>query len=192
MNILILNGGPSNGRGAVHTRIRKAIENESASRGWNVTAFDLAGLDIKPCRGCFACWLKHPGICAIRDDQERVLRAMAASDVEVWTTPVTFGGYSSELKKALDRFIPNLLPFFVRVHGEVHHPHRYERARKLLVLGTLPAPDPDSEKVFRMVIERNALNLHATNTQVAVLPEDADEPGIKRSIKGLFDKAEVC
>jgi len=191
MNILILNGAPLNGRGAAHIIIRKAIENESAARGLNVTAFDLAGMDIKPCHGCFACWLKHPGVCAIRDDQENVLRAMAASDVVVWTTPVTFGGYSSELKKALDRFIPNLLPFFALVKGEVHHPHRYVRMRKLMVLGTLPVPSPDSEKVFRMLVDRNALNMHSTNTQVALLREDAVETGIQHAVKELFEKAEV-
>ena len=25
---------------------------------------------INPCRGCFACWLKHPGTCAVKDEQE--------------------------------------------------------------------------------------------------------------------------
>jgi len=60
MNILILNGGPRNGRGATCRKIVDAVVNESQARGWNVTVYDLDGMAIKPCRGCFACWLKHP------------------------------------------------------------------------------------------------------------------------------------
>ena len=56
MNMLILNGGPADGRGAFHRRISELAKNEGRSRGFAVTAFDLDGLDIKPCRGCFACW----------------------------------------------------------------------------------------------------------------------------------------
>ena len=63
-------------------------------------------------------------------------RALVHSDLVVFLTPVTFGGYSSELKKALDHVIPILQPFMQKRGGETRHPQRYVRRRDLLVIGT--------------------------------------------------------
>ncbi len=191
MNVLILNGGPADGRGALHRRIKEIAENEGRSRGFTVQAFDLDGLDIKPCRGCFACWLKHPGTCAIKDEQEPVLRAMAAADIAIWITPVTFGGYSSALKKSLDRMIPNILPFFIKVRGEVHHPARYNRRQRLAVLGTLPSPDEAAAAIFRGLVERNAINLHLTETRATVIGEGLDEGALADTVRSHFAAPEV-
>ena len=189
MNVLILDGGPRDVRGAACRKIAAAAAAEARLKGHAVTAFELDALDIKPCRGCFACWLKHPGTCALKDDQEPVLRAMAASDVQVWITPVTFGGYSPALKKALDRFIPNILPFFTVRHAEVHHPPRYEKRRGLIVLGTLPAADLESERIFHELVGRNALNLDSVLTESRVV-HDGEEGGIAGRLKGLLQTAE--
>jgi multimeric flavodoxin WrbA len=191
MNMVILNGGPADGRGALHRRIREIVENEGRSRGFRITAFDLDLLDIKPCRGCFACWLKHPGTCAVKDEQERILKAMASADAEVWITPLTFGGYSSALKKALDRMIPNILPFFIKVRGEVHHPPRYERRSRLVALGTLPSPDPDAAAIFRGLIERNAINFHSIEVRVEVLPETLDDAELSAAVRAQFENMEA-
>jgi len=41
-------------------------------------------------------------------------------------TPITFGGYSSSLKKnGGSSKIQNVLPFFQQVNGETHHQKRY-------------------------------------------------------------------
>ncbi|HUT08046.1 MAG TPA: flavodoxin family protein [Candidatus Latescibacteria bacterium] len=189
MNILILDGGPRDGRGETCRTIREAVEKGSRIKGWNVTAFDLDGMAIKPCRGCFACWLKHPGTCAIKDDEELILKAMVASDVQVWITPVTFGGYSAALKKALDRFIPISLPFFTRRQGEVHHPLRYEKRPLLLALGTIPSPDAEAERIFHGLVRRNAINLDAARSDSHVFHEGAEAAGFAGRIKELLDAA---
>ena len=44
--------------------------------------------------------------------KKQILRATAASDRVIWLTPITFGGYAPELKKALDRIIPDPAAFF--------------------------------------------------------------------------------
>lgn len=189
MNILVLNGGPSGGRGGTCRLIRETVEIKSRAKGWNVTAYDLGGMAIKPCRGCFACWLKHPGTCAIKDDGELILKAMAGSDAQVWITPVAFGGYSPALKKALDRSIPNLLPFFIKVHDEVHHPQRYENRRSFTVFGTLASPDAEAERIFHNLVLRNALNLGSVITESRVLYEDAERAGIAGLVEELLQAA---
>jgi multimeric flavodoxin WrbA len=188
MNVLILNGGPGGGRGTSSRAAAAAVASAARAKGHDVTVLDLDAMTIKPCRGCFACWVKHPGTCAIRDGQEPVLRAMAAADLQLWITPVTFGGYSSALKKALDRFIPNALPFFVTRQGEVHHPRRYEKRRNLVVIGTLPGADPAAEAVFHKLARRNGLNLDSALTESLVV-RDGEEDALAGQMDRLLAAA---
>jgi multimeric flavodoxin WrbA len=171
---LFLKGSPPAGRDLLSNRAAAAVSSVLKARGWETKAFALAGMDIKPCRGCFSCWVKTPGRCIIEDDQEAILREAALSELFVWLTPITFGGYSPELKKALDRIIPILLPFFGRVGGETHHPLRYRKRPRLLVLGTQKQEDAESEAVFRRLVGRNALNLG--DAEAAALVFSGDVP----------------
>jgi multimeric flavodoxin WrbA len=189
MNILVLNGGPLNVRGTTCRKIKETVADRAQGMGWNVTAYDLEGLNLKPCRGCFACWVKHPGTCIVKDDEELILKAMAESDAQTWITPVTFGGYSVALKRALDRAIPNLLPFFTIRQGEIHHPTRYEKRRSLLVLGTLPSPHAEAERIFHGLVRRNALNLDSIMTDSRVFYDGVDEKLILPEVTRLLDAA---
>ena len=131
------------------------------TQGWQVQHLPLAEMKIGYCLGCFECWVKSPGICRIDDAGRDIAAAVIASDLVVYLTPITFGGYSSELKKALDRIICLVSPFFARIEGEVHHRPRYERYPALLGVGVLPQPQAEQEEIFSTLIGRNALNLHA-------------------------------
>jgi hypothetical protein len=97
---------------------------------------------------------------------------VARCDVLVYFTPVTFGGVSSELKKAVDRLIPNISPFFARVQEETHHQRRYPRSASLIGLGVLPTPNRDAEALFKTLVEDNATNFRSPRTAVAVLALD--------------------
>ncbi len=190
MRAIILNGGPGDARGAACREIAGKVEALARSKGWAVTAFGLDVLEIKPCRGCFACWLKHPGRCAIEDDQEGILRAAAASGLQVWITPVTFGGYGSVLKKSVDRFLPNILPFFIRIDGEVHHPQRYEGRRRLLALGTMAGPDEEAERIFHGLVRRNALNFGNAAVRSGIIYEGEEGTAVDERVRGLLEALE--
>jgi multimeric flavodoxin WrbA len=190
MKVMLLSGGASGDPGASCRTIKNSVAAAVRNRGWQLTAFDLNAMTIKPCLGCFACWMKHPGICAIRDDQEAVLKAMAASEIQIWTTAVTFGGYSSILKKSLDRAIPNILPFFIKIQGEIHHPQRYEKRRAFLGLGTLPKPEAESERIFHRLVRRNALNLGGVTTESRIFYENTGETDIDGAVMTALDLME--
>ena len=87
--------------------------------------------------------------------------AMLASDLVLYLTPLTFGGYSFELKKALDHSICLVSPFFTRIGGEVHHLARYNRYPAILGVGVNATHQDAQEAIFARLIERNAINLHA-------------------------------
>jgi multimeric flavodoxin WrbA len=172
MKAVFFKGSPPGGKDPLSNRAAAAVMAKTKVLGWDMKAFALAAMDIRPCRGCFSCWVKTPGRCVIQDDEEQVLDAIAASDRVIWLTPVIFGGYAPELKKALDRIIPILLPFFTRVRGETHHPLRYPRQRRLLVIGTQKQEDTESEGIFRRLVGRNALNIGDVEAATLVFSGD--------------------
>ena len=114
-------------------------------------------------------WTKRPGLCRIDEAGRDIARSVIQSDLAVHLTPITFGGYSSELKKAVDRIICLISPFFTRIDGEVHHRARYARYPELLGVGVLFAPHPAQEQIFHTLIGRNAINLHTPVHNSAVL-----------------------
>ena len=162
-----------------------------AGRGFDVERVTLRELAIAPCTGCFGCWTRTPGECVIEDGARDVLRSYVGSDIVVYVTPLTFGGYSSQLKKLLDRFIPVLDPRFTIVGGEVHHLLRYQRYPKTIGLGTLPTPDPEAERLFAKLVARNGLNVHQT-VEAEVLVGVTDPARARRSAERLLDRAGVA
>ncbi len=184
MKAVFLKGSPAAGQDPLSNRAAAAVMATMKARDWQVKAFALAGMDIKPCRGCFSCWAKTPGICVIKDDgQEPILRAWAEADRITFLTPITFGGYAPELKKTLDRIIPVLLPFFIEFRGETHHPQRYPRRRRLLAIGTQKQKDADSESVFRHLVQRNALNMVDVEATTLVFSGDASLADMEKELR---------
>jgi len=158
--------------------------------GWAVDDWRLRDDKIAWCAGCFKCWTTTPGVCAHHDDGRAVAERWVRSDLLVLLTPVTFGGYSSELKKALDHVIPILLPYLRKKGDDTHHPQRYERRRDLLVVGTVPAGQADGPeaRTFRHLVERNTLNMEPPRWATGVLEEDAGEWEVRIAVDALLAK----
>jgi multimeric flavodoxin WrbA len=139
---------------------------------------------IGNCAGDFFCWVRSPGMCNTADDNRRLAAKVMQSDLLVYLTPVTFGGYASPLKRMVDHQIQNILPFFTSVNGEIHHQPRYQRYPNLLVVGWTPASekylahDPQAEAIFRHLAYRNAVNLYAQKLACGVLIGEPSEAEI--------------
>ena len=151
----------------------------------------LHELDIAACTGCFACWTSSPGECVMEDEGRKVARGLAQADLWVYITPVTFGGYSSVLKRALDRLIPDLLPFFRKYDGESHQPNRYGKEWDILAFGLLQRFDAEAEEAFRELVHRNALNSHAQHEAVAVILRGAGEAAIEDKVRSTVELSGV-
>ncbi len=181
MNALILNGThPGDGE---LDRVAVAVRQELVAVGLRTRALVLHQTPIAYCQGCFECWTKTPGVCKTSDAGREVAAAFIASDLVTFLTPVTFGGYSSELKKALDRIIGLVMPFFMRIDGEMHHRPRYERYPALVALGVLPAPQAEDERIFHTLVQRNAINMHAPWHASRVVYRGDAEPAARAALR---------
>lgn len=186
MRALVLNGARRDGETV--DRATGLLADLLAERGWDTDVLTLREMEIRGCLGCFSCWVKSPGECIIDDGGRDVARMSVQSDLVVWLSPVTFGGYSSELKKALDRMIPVVSPFFEIVDGEVHHRKRYETIPPVIALGSSADPDGGEAATFRRLHERNARNLRPQSHAAAIVPDDADDATIRDALAGLLEE----
>jgi multimeric flavodoxin WrbA len=171
--------------------IKFTFEDELRSVGWDVEVLEARNLKILPCTGCFDCWTKTPGICKIKDDGREVTKKIIQSDLLIFLTPVIFGGYSFELKKALDRSLGIMLPYFTKIKGKVHHKKRYKQYPNLVAVGTLSDPDSQKEKIFSEVVSRNAINAHSPKHASMVLVKGENTKAISDNIKTLLGKVGV-
>jgi multimeric flavodoxin WrbA len=187
MKALVLDGGHE-GDSLTSVAVQ-GMTSALAGRGISVELVKPRELAIAPCEGCFGCWNRTPGECVIKDDACGIVGSYVGSDLVAYVTPVTFGGYSSQLKKLLDRILLSVLdPRFTVVGGEVHHFVRYRRLPKTVGFGTLPSPDPDAERLFARLVARNGINVHQ-HSEVEILVGVTDPDAARRSAERLLDRA---
>ncbi len=98
-------------------------EAEKAYPGWKIIRDSGA---VKPCVGCFSCWNRTPGQCAIRDGYEDIGALFHRAEEVVVISRYTFGGFSGFVKNVFDRCLGYALPHFEVVDGESHHKRRYD------------------------------------------------------------------
>ena len=131
MRLTILNGNPDPADVGFDRYL------EAFSRALNrheVEELRLRDLRIKPCSGCFGCWVKTPGVCLRRDEDEILGRAILNADLTIFASPVVMGFTSSLLRRATEKILPLFLPYFKVVDGEIRHPARYSRTTEYALL----------------------------------------------------------
>jgi len=166
----------------------EAIEDQLGFLGWEINLLKLREMEIADCLGCFFCWTKTPGKCVINDAGQNMAEMVFRSDLLVFLTPVTFGGYSSCLKKAVDRLVAAILSSWVRIEGEFHHKLRFKKRPKLIVLGSLANPDENSQRLFETLARRNAINLQSSASAGIVLSNTENNESLKVEVRKLFIK----
>jgi hypothetical protein len=103
-------------------------------------------------------------------------------------TNIRFGGYSSTLKKAVDKFMSLCLPTYTVKNGHLLHPTRY--GSKLIVgIGVQGGNSKDQEECFRKLVENNAFNLQSEYKSL-ILKHSDDMQYMKEEISALL--REVC
>ena len=158
MKVLLLDG--SSNADSFSKQLCNMFVNELKEHGNEVNLVNLSDVKIAGCTGCFGCWVKTPGACVINDAGRDLAKSFIQSDLVISISPITFGGYSYELKKAMDRLIPVISPFFKRINGEIHHRARYKCYPNAISVGTLAENKPELIETFQNLVIRNAINMH--------------------------------
>ena len=189
MDTLILNGSLKH---QTHLMpIQKMLVDELAQRGWEAEPVLLYEVDVRSCLGCLKCWDTTPGLCIQqKDEARRVVSRMIQCELLVFLTPLTFGGYSSELKKIIERSLGLLQPGMKIFNGESHHLKRYDRYPSLLALSVTEKPDIQEEKLFKTLIDRHSLNFYPPRYRAEVLIAADEEKKTREKIKSCLAAVE--
>ena len=101
MKVTVITGSP-------HERGTSALLADEFTRGaqeagWDTVRFDAAFEQIAPCLGCDRC--RAEGIsCVQKDGMEKLVPELISSQAIALVTPLYYFGFSSQLKRVIDRF----------------------------------------------------------------------------------------
>lgn len=130
MNILVLNGSPKGERSNTMKLTRAFLEGFAQNQSVDTDVVDIYKLNIHDCRGCFVCWSRTPGKCAITDDMTDILQKILRADIVIWSFPLYYFSLPSRLKIVIDRQLPLTLPFMEGDASVGGHKSRYDISGK--------------------------------------------------------------
>ncbi len=132
-----------------------------------------------PCQGCFQCWTKNAGYCAIADELQHSGAIIGNSEKIVVVSQLCYGGYSAPIKRFFDRSISESLPFFTYRKGKTYHLGRYKTKRKLSVYfyGDCSAFERETAREY---VERQAVNFDMDAHEVFFVERAEEIGGIGR------------
>ncbi len=125
MGTLIINTLPE-----ADERVQRALALFEKSRE-KVQIFHTRNMTVRPCIGCNFCWLKTPGVCAIKDDYEQILQSFMQHQEIVYITGTALGFMDHYGKNAVDRILPLLTMYIQIADQEMRHVMRYDKRWKL-------------------------------------------------------------
>ena len=100
-HILGICGSPRKNGNSAHA-LRHALSGVE-QQGAESEYISLAGLEIRPCDGCFAC---RGGGCIHDDDMTPIYEALRRCDGLILASPVYMGMVTGQLKTMMDRTVP--------------------------------------------------------------------------------------
>ncbi len=100
MNILVIESSPHK-HGSSNLLADNFIRG-AEEKGHNITVFDAASADIRPCKGCDFCGMN--GSCSQKDDMAELSGLLLKTDMAVFVTPLYYFGFSAQMKAVVDRF----------------------------------------------------------------------------------------
>ena len=121
MRLLIVNTLPKEAP-AAQAAVQELRENVTELRVIN--AYEM---ELQPCVGCNACWLKTPGICSIKDGYDELLRAYLEYDAAVFICGTALNFVDHRMKNAIDRMLPLANMYIHIVDGQCRHLPRYDK-----------------------------------------------------------------
>jgi multimeric flavodoxin WrbA len=157
-----------------------------------VKVFNPENLRLAHCIGCFGCWLETPGICRFKEPAyQEIFRAFMQSDIVIILSPVTFGGYSSPVKRIVERTVPVLLPYMAVYNGDIHHKPRYSKYPRLIGIGFQDKPDAAAADIFKLLVGRHAIDMHAPSYAAEVIDTNENIEKLRQTFQSILTRKDA-
>jgi len=132
--VIVLNASPRGEQGYTDFYLKPFIK--GMSRETVVETEHLAKYHIKPCTGCFSCWMNVPGKCTYHneDDFHKLAEKMFTADLTVYAFPIYADGMPGILKNYFDRSVSRAYPYMIEGMNRVRHPRRHINKKHTMVV----------------------------------------------------------
>jgi multimeric flavodoxin WrbA len=115
----------------------------------------------------------------MKDGIVEVNHACMTSDVVVYLCPIVFGQFSANMKYAIDRWLPNMLPFFItRKDGSTMHSPRYTDYAAQIFIGYGENVSADEAQLFTDINKKH-------RSSVCVIIDQGDDEAITSALDGV-------
>jgi multimeric flavodoxin WrbA len=145
---------------AIFNRLYGLVTSYLIKKDFQIEHREIGRDELAFCKGCFGCWIKQPGECTIKDSMSEINDNFINSDVVVYLSPVIFGQFSANVKSAIDRWLPNILPFFItRPDGSTMHSSRYATYPKQIIIGYGETVSDEDAQLFVDITKKHRHNI---------------------------------
>lgn len=127
-----------------------------------VIIYNSIDTEIKDCIGCWSCWWKSPGKCALKDEAYKLYKDYINSDEVVILFHTENGFIDGKGKTFLDRLILHYLPYIKLRNGECGHLKRYDKYPLINFYFEKSGLCNEEVKVIRSYLARTAYHFHST------------------------------
>ena len=169
--------------------------------GAAVTDVDITSDEfaLKPCLGCYHCWLVKPGQCVHHDPMETLLPVILEADVLVCATPVYYFAMSSQLKNLFERTFPLTTEGLETskmgiLRNRLREPAKWsEKTFISIAVGALRAREAYEpiNQTFRLIADTLDMELggQLTRPESHLLPYKLSKPMTLKRVESAFLKA---
>jgi len=188
MKVTVFNGSPRGRKSNSHLIVEPLLEG-AREAGAQTEEIFLVEHDIKYCRGCFVCWGKTPGICAIKDDMAGLLNLFLESDYAGMATPVYNMYMTGILKNFTDRFLPLATPHIKKNEdGSFYHEERVKRLPRQFFIANAGFPGGHNFDLLKPLISMQNFVLEVyRNCGEALQDFDDSDSELNQNIRLYFD-----
>jgi multimeric flavodoxin WrbA/putative sterol carrier protein len=196
MNVLLLRAYPRK-NGYTHQLTDLFVKGVKEG-GATLVDRDIASADIKPCIGCYRCWITSPGKCFYNDDMVTLQEDLLQADIIVCATPLNSFSVSSSLKALLDRTLPLTMPSFEvsprgSVRNKLRFPERWPKKIATIVVGAFKGGEIFSGVTAMMAHYANAVSMEQcgllARPESFLLPFTLAKPMTIKTIEAAFVRA---
>lgn len=169
MKTILING--CNDNNIIAEKTIKKLQESLSKKGADYTLNTLSKLNLKNCTACDSCQSVKPGLCAVNDGLNDILKQYLNSDTTVIITPIEFGSCNSTTKHFIDRTEPLFLPYQTTKNGQTVMKSRYNNHPDIMFIGISADSNVDSINNFKDTFANCTLSLSASNKVIVKIIE---------------------
>lgn len=172
LKITIINGCSEDN--LLYTKAMEKLTECLGEENINYKINNLNEISPKNCIGCDCCQNIKPGICAINDGVNNILKQYLESDISIIVTPIQFGVCNSVTKNFIDRTEPLFLPYQVKKRGRTIMKNRYDSYPDIIIIGITKNNDAEAINNFKNTFLNCNLSEASSKVDVKIITDIAD------------------